>query len=79
MNQCNHVFVCPSTFGCGYLCLFTCTYLYRCLPQVNKAVIAVPAKFNAEQRKATAEAFKNAGLKVIIIIIIIASNYPLYS
>ena len=33
--------------------------------QVNKAVIAVPAKFNALQRQATAAAFKAAGLKVV--------------
>lgn len=33
--------------------------------QVNKAVIAVPAKFSALQRQATAQAYKNAGLKVI--------------
>ena len=32
--------------------------------QVNKAVIAVPAKFSNKQRAATAEAFKKAGLKV---------------
>jgi hypothetical protein len=32
--------------------------------QVNKAVIAVPAKFSPEQRQATAEAYKRAGLKV---------------
>jgi len=32
--------------------------------QVDKAVIAVPAKFNARQRQATAEAYKQAGLKV---------------
>ena len=33
--------------------------------QVNKAVIAVPAKFTGPQRAATAEAFKRAGLKVV--------------
>ena len=32
--------------------------------QVNKAVIAVPAKFSQLQRQATAEAYRNAGLKV---------------
>ena len=32
--------------------------------KVNKAVIAVPAKFSPEQRAATGEAFKAAGLKV---------------
>mmetsp|Transcript_30564 Transcript_30564/g.68531 ORF Transcript_30564/g.68531 Transcript_30564/m.68531 type:complete len:534 (+) Transcript_30564:198-1799(+) len=36
--------------------------------QVSKAVMAVPAKFNAEQRRATAEAFKQAGLRVMRII-----------
>jgi molecular chaperone DnaK (HSP70) len=36
--------------------------------QVNKAVIAVPAKFDANQRKATADAYKNAGLKVVRVI-----------
>ena len=33
--------------------------------QVNKAVIAVPAKFSQLQRQATAQAYKNAGLKVL--------------
>lgn len=33
--------------------------------QVNKAVIAVPAKFSSEQRAATGEAYKAAGLKVV--------------
>lgn len=33
--------------------------------QVNKAVVAVPAKFTPEQRVATAEAYKKAGLKVV--------------
>jgi molecular chaperone DnaK (HSP70) len=33
--------------------------------QVNKAVIAVPAKFSAQQRQATGEAYKKAGLKVM--------------
>lgn len=33
--------------------------------QVNKAVIAVPAKFTAIQRQATAEAYRQAGLKVV--------------
>lgn len=32
--------------------------------RVNKAVIAVPAKFNSVQRQATGEAYKQAGLKV---------------
>eukprot|EP01034_Spumella_vulgaris_P032094 gene32094-39640_t len=36
--------------------------------QVNKAVIAVPAKFSPLQRQATAEAYKQAGLKVIRVI-----------
>ncbi|TFJ83252.1 hypothetical protein NSK_005414 [Nannochloropsis salina CCMP1776] len=33
--------------------------------QVNKAVIAVPAKFTPRQKQATGEAFKRAGLKVM--------------
>jgi len=33
--------------------------------QVNKAVIAVPAKFTQQQREATGSAYKAAGLKVI--------------
>jgi hypothetical protein len=33
--------------------------------QVTKAVIAVPAKFNARQKRATGEAYKRAGLKVM--------------
>ena len=32
--------------------------------KVNKAVIAVPAKFSQLQRQATAQAYKDAGLKV---------------
>lgn len=32
---------------------------------MNKAVIAVPAKFNKKQREATAEAYRLAGLKVV--------------
>jgi molecular chaperone DnaK (HSP70) len=36
--------------------------------QVRKAVMAVPAKFDAEQRMATAEAYKQAGLKVMRVI-----------
>ena len=36
--------------------------------QVNKAVIAVPAKFDANQRKATGEAYRQAGLKVMRVI-----------
>lgn len=32
--------------------------------QVSKAVIAVPAKFDARQRAATVEAFRLAGLQV---------------
>jgi hypothetical protein len=36
--------------------------------QVNKAVIAVPAKFNSEQRQATGEAYRAAGLKVMRVI-----------
>ena len=36
--------------------------------QVNKAVIAVPAKFTTEQRAATGSAYKAAGLKVVRVI-----------
>ena len=36
--------------------------------QVNKAVIAVPAKFDANQRKATGDAYAKAGLKVVRVI-----------
>jgi molecular chaperone DnaK (HSP70) len=36
--------------------------------QVNKAVIAVPAKFDDKQRAATGAAFKAAGLKVVRVI-----------
>lgn len=32
--------------------------------QVNKAVVAVPAKFDQRQRAATVEAFRLAGLQV---------------
>ncbi len=34
--------------------------------QVTKAVIAVPAKFDARQKRATGEAYKRAGLKVCL-------------
>mmetsp|Transcript_1538 Transcript_1538/g.3304 ORF Transcript_1538/g.3304 Transcript_1538/m.3304 type:complete len:438 (+) Transcript_1538:86-1399(+) len=46
-----------------YLMKVTAEYLGH--DQVNKAVIAVPAKFSPLQRQATAEAYKKAGLKVI--------------
>jgi len=36
--------------------------------QVNKAVIAVPAKFDSQQRQATGEAYRKAGLKVMRVI-----------
>ena len=36
--------------------------------QISKAVVAVPAKFSAEQRRATVEAYKQAGLRVVRII-----------
>uniref|UniRef100_A0A7S0SSX6 Uncharacterized protein n=1 Tax=Chromulina nebulosa TaxID=96789 RepID=A0A7S0SSX6_9STRA len=36
--------------------------------QVNKAVIAVPAKFDSIQRQATGDAYKRAGLKVVRVI-----------
>lgn len=35
---------------------------------MNKAVIAVPAKFDSNQRAATAAAYKRAGLKVVRVI-----------
>ena len=46
-----------------YLMKVTAAYLGH--NQVNKAVIAVPAKFSPEQRAATGEAYKAAGLKVV--------------
>ena len=46
-----------------YLLDVTAEYLGH--KQVKKAVIAVPAKFNALQREATGAAYKAAGLKVI--------------
>jgi len=49
-----------------YLLKLTADYLGH--KQVNKAVIAVPAKFNSVQRQATGEAYKQAGLKVIRVI-----------
>jgi molecular chaperone DnaK (HSP70) len=33
--------------------------------QVNKAVVAVPAKFDSSQRRATADCYRRAGLKVV--------------
>lgn len=36
--------------------------------QIRKAVMAVPAKFDSDQRKATADAYKQAGLKVMRVI-----------
>ena len=49
-----------------YLLKITSTYLRH--NQVNKAVIAVPAKFDANQRQATGECYKRAGLKVVRVI-----------
>ena len=46
-----------------YLLRVTATFMGH--GQVNKAVIAVPAKFSQQQRAATGLAFKKAGLKVI--------------
>lgn len=46
-----------------YLLSITASFLGH--KQVNKAVIAVPAKFSMKQRAATGEAFKAAGLKVV--------------
>ena len=48
--------------------LLRITGLYLKHNQVNKAVIAVPAKFDSNQRKATAECYKQAGLKVVRVI-----------
>jgi molecular chaperone DnaK (HSP70) len=59
----------PEQVGCdvlGHLLKVASRYLRH--KQVNKAVIAVPAKFNAEQRRATGEAYRKAGLKVVRVI-----------
>lgn len=45
--------------------LLALTHDYLGHSQVNKAVIAVPAKFTATQRQATAETYRQAGLKVV--------------
>lgn len=47
----------------GHLLTWASEYLGH--KQVNKAVIAVPAKFDARQRAATVESFRLAGLQVI--------------
>lgn len=49
-----------------YLLQITNKYLGH--SQVTKAVIAVPAKFDSNQRAATGEAYKRAGLKVVRVI-----------
>eukprot|EP01035_Chromulina_nebulosa_P018301 gene18301-23985_t len=49
-----------------YLLKLTADYLGH--NQVNKAVIAVPAKFDSIQRQATGDAYKRAGLKVVRVI-----------
>jgi len=62
----NRVVVSPEQIGTEvlkYLLQLTSDYLGH--KQVNKAVIAVPAKFSALQRQATAAAYKAAGLKVM--------------
>jgi hypothetical protein len=45
----------------------TCSTICVCYDgnQVTKAVITVPAKFTPAQKKATGEAYKRAGLKVL--------------
>jgi molecular chaperone DnaK (HSP70) len=56
----------PESVGTKVLeFLKTVTAEYLGHNQVNKAIIAVPAKFNAEQRQATGAAYKAAGLKVV--------------
>lgn len=56
----------PESVGTSVLKhLLEVTAEYLGHKQVNKAIIAVPAKFNAEQRQATGSAYKAAGLKVI--------------
>eukprot|EP00640_Fibrocapsa_japonica_P001843 CAMPEP_0113937574 /NCGR_PEP_ID=MMETSP1339-20121228/4169_1 /TAXON_ID=94617 /ORGANISM="Fibrocapsa japonica" /LENGTH=446 /DNA_ID=CAMNT_0000940395 /DNA_START=198 /DNA_END=1538 /DNA_ORIENTATION=+ /assembly_acc=CAM_ASM_000762 len=58
-------FVTPETVGANVLTrLLQITADYVGHTQVDKAVIAVPAKFDARQRQATAEAYRRAGLKV---------------
>lgn len=43
--------------------------------QVTKAVIAVPAKFDARQKRATGEAYRRAGLKVFASVCMYAYMY----
>lgn len=43
--------------------------------QVSKAVIAVPAKFDARQRSATVEAFRLAGLQVCLVLRMYGEKY----
>lgn len=49
--------------------------------QVSKAVIAVPAKFDARQRAATVEAFRLAGLQVCVCVYLVVTKvkfWPTY-
>lgn len=65
----NSTLVTPEEVGTEvlkYLWRLTSDYLGH--KQVNKAVIAVPAKFDSNQRAATGEAYKKAGLKVVRVI-----------
>jgi molecular chaperone DnaK (HSP70) len=58
--------IAPESVGTSILKhLLDVTAEYLGHKQVNKAIIAVPAKFNADQRQATGAAYKAAGLKVI--------------
>lgn len=62
----SYVIVTPENVGEQVLkALLKVTATFLGHNQVNKAVIAVPAKFSSVQRSATAAAFKAAGLKVI--------------
>ena len=60
--QISVLFLTRSLINLRLLCLHILRLKYI---QVNKAVIAVPAKFSQLQRQATAQAYKNAGLKVL--------------
>ena len=56
----------PESVGTAVLKhLLSVTSDYLGYGGVNKAVLAVPAKFNAQQRAATGAAYKAAGLKVV--------------
>ena len=58
--------VSPEDIGAHILLrLLDMTADYLGYKQIKKAVIAVPAKFGARQKRATGEAYKRAGLKVM--------------